>query len=142
VAQYQEFESIKPDVRSYLEKNGCVTLYDRMTLSQIHLVVRLHSQIIFFEKGAEIDKKIRALRRMSNRSYLAFFFLAAIYAKENQLENLKKLLSEMQAIIPLKAKSYEPVFAKFVYPYCQKNNLEICLTRFKDFAIKKKRIWL
>jgi len=143
IVQYNEKERLEKDLKEFLEKKGCVKIYHKMTMPQVDMIVRISSQILFYEDGISFKDRERSLKNMSQRSEIALYFLSALYAKAERknelLDTLKKISFDK---IPSEARFYERVMDKVVYPYCLKEDLIDCMSKIKGMTIKADRIWL
>lgn len=143
VIQYDLNEKLGTELKEFLEKKGCVKIYDRMTMPQVDHIVRLNSQILYYEDAISFADREKSLIKMSNRSEIALYFLSALYAKKNKKKELLETIGKISFDkIPASARFYEKVMAEVVYPYCLKNKLNSCVTQIYGMTIRPDRMWL
>jgi hypothetical protein len=142
IFQFDDNEKLDPELWSYLELNGCIKIYQKMTITQLDSIVRLNSQIIFYEKNFSLDVKERAIKNMTKASYVAYFYLLALHAKSDQTVKFSLELKDFITLIKMKNLDYEKIISRYVYPFCKKQNNNQCLNDLKKLATRNRRIWL
>ncbi len=142
VIEFDENEKINEKLNSFLGSYNCVKIYKKMTSTQLHTIVRLNSQVIFYDQNISVEKKLKAIGNMKKASYLAFFYILAIYAQEDDLESFKKTIDELSPYIREIPGDYEKIITRYSYPYCEKHQLLNCFNTLNRFAKHERKGWL
>jgi hypothetical protein len=139
---YYANEKINSDIKSYLVGNKCFAMNQKNMGSNFatNEYITVLCYMLCYENEFSEEQKIQELKKWSKHHYLASFFLAAIYIKNQNFVAADSIIKkEIERSGEISSYTYEPVVVKRLYPYCLKNPQNDCENFMKFFSHKSQR---
>jgi hypothetical protein len=130
---FLEKEEIPLELKKFLISSGCLNAHPqdvaRFSLNEFFTVI---IYLIYYDSDRSIETKIMELEKFKNVHYLSYFFLASLKINQKKFQEANELIFQViKSAEKNLSHSFEPVVAKVLLPYCQKNKSLSC----EDFMI-------
>lgn len=129
------------DIMNFMAQNNCN--HYSTDYHQIELIV-FQSQIIFYNEAIPIEQRVTTLKNHGKINFYPLLVLASIYIKESKISEAKEMIEETIRFLGdvSLGTMYDKIFDDYLIPFCEQNEQQECVKRFKRLTLKKNTPYL
>jgi len=131
-------EEIPSDLNNFILSSNCFK-YEVKTAGQFSLneFITVMIYFIYYDTQRSVESKVTELEKFKNFHYLSYFFLASLKINQQKFDEANDLIFQVITTADKNlSHSYEPVVARVLLPYCEKNKSLKCEEFMNYFSTK------
>jgi hypothetical protein len=131
-------EEIPTDLNNFILSSNCFK-YDVKKSGQFSLneFITVMIYFVYYDTQRSVESKVTELEKFKNVHYLSYFFLASLKINQQKFDEANDLIFQVITTADKNlSHSYEPVVAKVLLPYCEKNKSLNCEEFMNYFSTK------